>query len=256
MFGRYENYAESDEEYAGEDQGFGNPYDDSYDEEPSPRASTLAQNASISINNSATLSTLSAKSSKNKDAPSDTRREYVPADFEVQSRSEVKSAKLFSPYKNTEPGYEVVHTSEFQSNQELMANRPKSARPASARPSSSGSISGQKTKPPPQYRLANIPQPKQFPITSSRSTNNILEKNGLSKKQVIQNYLSNVNKHMKKRTIPQNFFKDPEGMYMDLQELRQEVSLLRKENQNLKTLAQKSEADSSKKQKQVEELLR
>lgn len=61
---------------------------------------------------------------------------------------------------------------------------------------------------------------------------------------------------MKKRTIPSNFYKDPEGMYMDLQELRQEMALLRKENQNLKTLAQKSEADSIRKQKQVEELLR
>ncbi|KAG2377605.1 hypothetical protein C9374_009121 [Naegleria lovaniensis] len=183
------------------------------------------------------------------------RKVFERDPFEVHSTRSDRSNKNplpFGGHSNLTRHDSDDELLDFQKNQGEI-ERPRSARPSSAgtRPSSAGSM---KSKP--QYKLSSIPHPKNFPIASSRSTNSVLDKNGLSKKQVVQNYLSNVNKHMKKRTIPSNFYKDPEGMYMDLQELRQEIAILRKDNQNLKTLAQKSEADSIRKQKQVEELLR
>ncbi|KAF0983504.1 hypothetical protein FDP41_010569 [Naegleria fowleri] len=205
------------------------------------------------------LETTSASSNKENQKENfkfEDRKVFERDPFEVHSTRSDRSNKnqiMFGHHQNLTRNDSADDLFEIQKAQYGEIERPRSARPSSAgtRPSSAGSVKAKQ-----QYKLSSIPHPKNFPIASSRSTNSVLDKNGLSKKQVVQNYLSNVNKHMKKRTIPSNFYKDPEGMYMDLQELRQEMALLRKENQNLKTLAQKSEADSIRKQKQVEELLR
>lgn len=59
-----------------------------------------------------------------------------------------------------------------------------------------------------------------------------------------------------KRKIPASFHKDPEEMYMELQQLKQEVTSLSKDNLKLKTQVQKVEQGREKKEKQVEELLK
>lgn len=155
--------------------------------------------------------------------------------------------------------------------------RPLSARtrqspPTSSRPSSAGRTASAAATITPQRptssslrnklqlppKLSHIPPPERFPISSSRSTTSALKQNSGSPKhrQVVDAYLSSVNKNMKRRKIPQKFYKDPEAMYMDLQQLKQEMSAIRDENTKLKTQVHMAEAKKTKKQKQIEELLR
>jgi chromosome segregation ATPase len=78
----------------------------------------------------------------------------------------------------------------------------------------------------------------------------------LPRKEVARAYLSNVNRQMKMRQVPKNFHQDPEGMYMDIQELKQDLKKATAENMKLKTQLMQVEAGRVRKQKQVEELLR
>lgn len=84
----------------------------------------------------------------------------------------------------------------------------------------------------------------------------VTPKSASSKKHVTDAYMANVNKKMKKRKVPQTFYKDPESMYMDIQELKLQLLKIKEENTKLRTNLQKTESGSVKKQKQVEELLR
>lgn len=69
-------------------------------------------------------------------------------------------------------------------------------------------------------------------------------------------YLSHIDERMKKRKIPMNFFQDPEDMYIEIQDLKSKLAKAQTECTRLRTLLQKTEYGKSRKQKQVEELLR
>lgn len=53
-----------------------------------------------------------------------------------------------------------------------------------------------------------------------------------------------------------NFFQDPEDMYIEIQDLKSKLAKAQTECTRLRTLLQKTEYGKSRKQKQVEELLR
>jgi hypothetical protein len=208
-------------------------------------------------------------------------RHYLPNemeedDFEVHN--ETTNEKSDSPdieFLLNEHSGSMSNRSLFQRSATGAGQRPLSAKtrqspPSSARPSSAGRTSSSgpavrahtasslrnKLQLPP--KLSSIPPPERFPISSSRSTTSTMKLGTGSPKhrRVVDAYLSNVNKNMKRRKIPQKFHKDPEGMYMDLQQLKQEISAVREENTKLKTQLHMTEAKKTKKQKQIDELLR
>ncbi|KAL9643805.1 hypothetical protein ABK040_013219 [Willaertia magna] len=247
---RYGNIG-SDEEY---DMSLGNPYDDNdpyAEEELTMKTTTVGGNRDPPPEEQQ-YEENEMENTYNNERTIMNNYNIDNQEFEVhQAESKVTSNNLSDEERH------------YSSTSTHFGNRPSSAKakvPSTSpsiqnRPQTSSSYSRNKLSIP-KYKLPNIPPPYNFPITSSRSTNSVLERNSLSKKQIVQNYLSNVNKQMKKRTIPTSFYKDPEGMYMDLQDLKNEITVLKKENQALKTQIHKIEGDKIRKQKQVEELLR
>ncbi len=91
-------------------------------------------------------------------------------------------------------------------------------------------------------------------IFKARSLSNIPR--SFRKREIGEDAIHVVDERIKLKKVPQNFFKDPEAMYMEIQELKSQIIKYQSEINVLKAGLQKTEVGQLKKQKQIEELLR
>lgn len=123
------------------------------------------------------------------------------------------------------------------------ASRPSSGRRPSSASRSAGGL-------PSHFVVSTVPPP---PANAAASAGAGGAGNEASH---IRNFYADISKQQRKRTVPNNFFHDPEGMYEAMAASKRLAKQLEEELTRMKTRVLKAETEAARKDKQLEEILR